>query len=113
MMKFRILTTALLLGLALPAAADFTTIVEGYEVSIKNVRLPQTQFGTIAYKRCDTCRYETKRVAGDVSLEINGEKLRLDDFRRQLAEIEDRNWVITLGHHLQRDEIIRVTVYLP
>ena len=50
-MKFRLIITALLLSLTLPAAADFTTIVEGYEVSIANVRLPQTQSGTIAYKR--------------------------------------------------------------
>ena len=113
MMKFRIITTALLLGLALPAAADFTTIVEGHEVSIKNVRLPQTQSGTIAYKRCNTCPYETKRVAADVSWEFNGSAMRLERFRDRIAAIADRNWVITVGHHLQRDEIVRVTAWVP
>ena len=112
-MKLRLTIAALLLTLALPATADFTTIVEGYEVKIANVRLPQTQSGTIAYKRCASCPYETKRVAADVSWEFNGKRLRLERFREQLAAIADRNWVIAVGHHLERDEIVRVTVYVP
>ena len=112
-MKFRLIITALLLTLALPASADFTTIVEGYEVSIANVRLPQTQSGTIAFKRCASCPYETKRVAADVSWEFNGKRQRLENFREQLAAIADRDWVITVAHHLKRDEIVSVSVYVP
>ncbi len=113
-MKSRIIITALLLSLALPAAADFRTIVEGYEVSVRNIRLPQTESGTIAFKSCGECPYQTKRVAADVSWEVDGQAVSLEKFRLRLSEISDNDdWTMTVGHHLERDVIVRVTVRLP
>lgn len=112
-MKFRIIIAALLLSLALPAAADFRTIVEGYEVSLSDVRLPQTESGTIAYKKCNECPYETKRVAADASWEINGEAMTLERFRLRLSTVTERsNRTITVGHHLEKDVITRVTIWI-
>ena len=113
-MKTRIFLTALLLGLALPAAADFRTIVEGYEVSVSDIRLPRTESGTIAFKRCAECAYQTKRVASDVSWEVDGQAVSLKEFRLALAQISgNRDWTMTVGHHLERDVVVRVTVLLP
>lgn len=113
-MKPRIIFTALLLSLALPAAADFRTIVEGYEVSVNDIRLPQTKSGTIAFKRCGECAYQTKRIAGDVSWEVDGQAVSLEKFRLRLSEIRAYGeWTMTVGHHLERDVIVRVTVLLP
>jgi hypothetical protein len=113
-MKTRIFLTALLLSLALPAAADFRTIVEGYEVSVRDIRLPQTKSGTIAFRRCSECPYQTKRVAGDVSWEVDGQAVSLEKFRVALAQIRAYGeWTMTVGHHLERDVIVRVTVLVP
>lgn len=112
-MKPRILLTALLLSLALPAAADFRTIVEGYEIAANNIRLPQTRFGTIAFKRCNTCPYETMRVSPDVSWEINGQPTTLEKFRQRLSSLDDpANRTVTVGHHLENDLIVRVTTLI-
>ena len=113
-MKPRIIITALMLSLALPAAADFRTIVEGYEVSVRNIRLPQNESGTIAFKRCGECPYQTKRIAGDVSWEVDGRTVSLKEFRQRLSEIRAYGeWTMTVGHHLERDVVVRVTVLVP
>ncbi|MDH3339198.1 MAG: hypothetical protein OER22_09065 [Gammaproteobacteria bacterium] len=112
-MKLRFIFTALMLSLALTAAADFRTIVEGYEVALDNVRLPQTESGTIAFKKCSECPYETKRVAADATWEVNGAAMTLKDFRLRMSSLsEPGNRTITVGHHLEKDEIVRVTIWI-
>ena len=112
-MNFKIIIAALMLSLALPAAADFRTIREGYEIALNNVRLPQTESGTIAFKKCDDCPYQTKRVAADATWVINGELTSLEKFRRRVLALPDRSReIVTVGHHLERDEIVRVTIWI-
>lgn len=112
-MKFRIIITALTLSLALPAAADFRTIVEGYEVSLPSVRLPQSESGTIAFKKCAECPYQTLRLAADAEWVINGEATTLEKFRSRMSELDDRaNRIITVGHHLEKNVVVRVTTWI-
>ena len=112
-MKFKMFVTALMLGLALPAAADFVTIVEGYEVSMSNVRLPQSESGTIAFKKCSDCLYETKRVTAETIWEINGEATTLEKFRLRLSTVDKKkSRTVTVGHHLERDVIVKVTTWI-
>jgi hypothetical protein len=61
-MKIKMIVTALLLSLSITAAAQFKTIAEAYEVAPSDVRLPQNEAGTIAFKKCSDCSYTTKRV---------------------------------------------------
>jgi hypothetical protein len=56
-MKFKALIAAIVLGLTLPVFAQFRTIEEAYEVRLSDLRLPQNEAGTVAYKTCDTCPY--------------------------------------------------------
>ena len=112
-MKLRIIITALMLSLALPAAAGFRTVVEGYEVSMSNVRLPQSESGTIAFKKCEQCAYETKRVTAETIWEINGEPTTLEKFRLRLSTVDKKsNRTVTVGHHLERDVIVKVTTWI-
>jgi hypothetical protein len=60
-MKFKVLIAAIILALALPAAAQFRTVSKAHEVRLSDLRLPQSDGGTVAYKPCDECPYETKR----------------------------------------------------
>ncbi len=113
-MKFKILIAALLLSLALPAAADFRTIQEGYEIALSNVRLPQIDSGTIAFKACHECLYQTKRMSSDASWAINGKNTTLKKFRLRLSSLTERSdMVVTVLHHLEKDVVTRVSIWIP
>ncbi len=112
-MKFKILVTALLLSLALPAAAQFTTIAAAYEVAASDLRLPQSESGTIAYKRCAECSYETKRVDESTVWEINGARTTLEKFRRTVSRLENPGAeTVQVLHHLDRDRVTKVWILI-
>ena len=111
-MKFKVLIAAIILGLALPVAAQFRTIAEAYEVRLSDLRLPQSEGGTVAYKPCDECSYQTKRVNDDTQWILDGKSLPLEKFRRSLISVTDRaNTPVTVLHHLESDRVTRVSVH--
>lgn len=110
-MKTKYLLSVLLLALALPAAADFRTVAEAYEIELSNLRLPQYEAGTIAYRTCDACEYQTTRVSTDTRWILNGRAMSLVNFRQGIAEIKDRNnRYVTVLHHLEDDRVTRVQI---
>lgn len=112
-MKHKMLITALFLALALPAAAQFRTIAEAYEIALSDVRLPQSEVGTIAYKKCSACPYQTKRVDASTVWEINGKAMPLEKFRRTVGNVaEPREATIQVLHHLEEDRITKVWILL-
>ncbi len=111
-MKFKVLIAATLVGLALPVAAQFRTVEEAYEVRLSDLRLPRNDGGTVAYKPCDSCPYQTKRVSSDAQWVFDGKTMSLDKFRRSLVSIADReNTAVTVLHHLESDRVTRVSVH--
>jgi hypothetical protein len=110
-MKTRYLLTVLLLALTLPAAAQFRTIAEAYEIELVNLRLPQNAGGTIAYKTCDACEYQRTRVSPDTRWILNGQAMSLVKFRQGIAQIKDRNnRHLTVLHHLADDRVTKVAL---
>ena len=110
-MKIKMIVTALLLSLALPAAADFRTIQAAYEVSLDDVRLPQIDAGTISFKKCFECPYETKRVTASTGWVINGKSMTLAKFRERLSLLADHgDESVTILHHLEQDRVTKVMV---
>ena len=110
-MKFKVLIAALVLGFALPAMADFKTVAEAHEVSLTDLRVPQSESGTVTFKTCDDCSYLTKRVNKDTQWILNGNALPLAKFRRGVLSITDRDAAsVTVLHHLERDRVLRVEV---
>lgn len=111
-MKFKVLITAIILGLALPVAAQMRTIQEAHEVSVADLRLPQNTVGTVAFKTCDDCTYLVKRVNGDTRWVFDGESMPLEKFRRRLRTVDDRRTTaVTVLHHLEEDRVTRVSVH--
>ena len=80
-MKLKVLITAALLSLALPAAADFKQVQEAYEVALSDLRLPRAHNGTIAFKECESCDYVSVRVGADTRYMLNGKAVPLKEFR--------------------------------
>jgi len=112
-MKLKVLIAAALLSLALPAAADFKTVQEAYEVALSDLRLPRAAGGTIAFKECDTCEYRRIRVGADMSYRLNGKAVPLKQFRAALEHVEDReDQPVTVLHHLERNQVTAVSVNL-
>ncbi len=110
-MKTRYLLSVLLLALTLPAAAEFRTVAEAYEIELSNLRLPQNAGGTIAYRTCNACAYQTTRVSTDTVWILNGRAMSLVKFRAGIAEIKDRNnRYVTVLHHLEDDRVTRVQI---
>jgi len=110
-MKYRILLTALVLSLALPAAAQFTTVKLAHEVALSTVRLPQSASGTIAFKPCGDCDFQTTRVTGETQYLVNERALTLVKFRQAVARLENSDEkYITVIHHIERDFITEVSI---
>ena len=110
-MKFKVLIAAIILGLALPVAADFKTIAEAHELTLRDLRLPQSESGTVSFKTCDECSYQVKRVGENARWLLNGKSLSLAKFRRGLLSIRDRDAAsVTVLHHLEKDRVILVEV---
>jgi len=112
-MKIKYLFSVLLLALALPAAAEFRTVAEAYEVQLSNLRLPRSAGSTVSFKTCDACAYQTIRVTADTSWTVNGRAMSLDKFRDRIAALEDRDdKTLTVLHHLEDDQVLKVSITL-
>ncbi|MEJ2257469.1 MAG: hypothetical protein P8X98_10760 [Woeseiaceae bacterium] len=112
-MKLRLFIAALTLGLALPVAADFVTIQQAYEVALSDVRLPQSESGTIAYKTCATCSYETRQIDASTRWLIDGKAVPLKTFREAVRRVtEPGKEAVTVLHHLETNRVTQVSVYL-
>ena len=110
-MRIKIIVTAVVLSLAVPAAAEFRTIQKAHELSLDYVRLPQSASGTISYKKCGECPYETKRLAADVVWRVNGQPTTYADFAARVAEISrPAEQSVTVRHHLEKDQVTRVSI---
>ncbi len=112
-MQIRKLLALVLLGLSLSAAADFTTIMEVYEVELSDLRLPGTEGGTLAIKECDACEVQTLRVSGGARYVLNNRDVTLVEFKKAVSLIRNREDVIfDVVHHLESNTITAVKVSL-
>ncbi len=112
-MKIKILITALVLTLAMPAVAEFTTVQLAHEVVLSELRLPSHVGGTIAFKSCSDCPYQTKRVSEHTRYVVDGRAVPLDKFRSAVSHIRKRSeqWVTVL-HHLENNVVTQVSISL-
>ena len=112
-MKLKVLITAALLCLALPAAAEFKIVQDAYEIALSDLRLPRNESGTLAFKECESCDFITVRVGADTRYQINGKAVPLKEFRAAMAKVVDRdNEAVTVLRHVKRNQVTAVSVYL-
>ncbi len=112
-MKIKILITAIVLFLALPAAAQFRTIELAHEVALDELRLPSHPSGTIGFKACSECEYQTKRVSASTQYMLNGQQVKLDKFREAVSGVRKRSEAtVTVLQHLEKNVVIKVSIYL-
>ena len=113
-MKIRVLIAVLSLAIALPAAAGFRTVQQAHEVRLSDLRLPVNAGGTIAFKACDDCPYQVKRVSETVQWVLNGKNMPLAKFRKALRSLPDRDRrYAAVLHHLEQDRVTKVSILIP
>ena len=112
-MKLKLLITAILLSLALTATADLIVREQAYEVALADMRLPQSENGTIAFKTCSDCTYKTERVTVETVWMVNDRAVPLAKFRNAVRRVEDRAMkAVTVLHHVEQDRITLVAINL-
>ena len=110
-MNIRALFLVLGLSLAFPATANFEIVSKAHEVSLADLRLPGSTAGTLRFKACSDCDYQTVRVTAATQYEVNRQSVGLEAFRTQLSTIRDRREkTVTVLHHLESDTIKAVRV---
>lgn len=113
-MNFKVISAAFFLGLSFTAVAQLKTISEAYEVRASDLRLPTSEIGTIAFRKCAECDYESLRVLETTVYEFNGEQMSLERFRRSVANLDSsKNIPVQVLHHLESDQVKKVWVLVP
>ncbi|HLT90828.1 MAG TPA: hypothetical protein VKZ85_07785 [Woeseiaceae bacterium] len=106
------LLAVLLLGLSVPAGADFVLVSKAYEVALSELRLPGTTNGTVTFRECRQCEYHTVRVTAATQYEANDQRLSLEEFRKQVEDVRQPSEVTaTVLHHLESDTIKAIRVW--
>jgi len=109
--------TLLGIGLAFSTQAVATSlgpvISQGYEIRLSNFRAPATANGGVAFQECDECARKSVRVTSGTLYKVNGKAVRLEDFKKALAYVNNRDEVfLTVLHHLESDTIEMIDVSL-
>ena len=112
-MNIKTLFAIALICFGFSAAAEDRIISEAYEVSLSNFRAPVTPNGGITFKPCSTCAQMSVRVTPATHYSINGNTVRLEDFRKAVRQASDRDEKdVTVLHHLESDTIKSINVSL-
>lgn len=103
----------LAMALALPASAQFRTVQLAHEVPLATVRLPASESGTLSFKTCDECPATAVRVTAETEWLVNRRSVSLSDFLSVIESRADRaKDSVTVRHHLEKDQITRVSIRL-
>ena len=111
LMNIKTLLVAILLGVALPVAADFRTVSLAHEVSLSNFRVPISTNSGVSFKNCDDCDLQTSRATAKTQYVVNGQPITLKEFREMVFQVKDRaNTAVIVLQHLETNTIVSVSV---
>ncbi len=113
LMKIKTLMTVTLLCLGQLAFGQGQIISQAYEISLDKFRAPATTNGGVSFQECDECNRMNVRVTAGTRYTINGKAVRLEDFKKAVSRVRDRDEVtLTVLHHLESDTVEMIAVYL-
>jgi hypothetical protein len=115
--KKSIAITLFSIGLAFSTQAVATNlgpvIAQAYEIVLENFRAPATANGSVAFQECEECTRMSVRVTSGTLYKVNGKAVKLEDFKKAIAYVNDRDEVVlTVLHHLESDTIEMIAVSL-
>lgn len=111
LMNIKTLLIAILLGLSLPVAAEFTTVSLAHEVSLSNFRVPISHNSVVSFKICDDCDSQSVRATPKTQYVVNGHPVKLKEFRELVFKVTDRaRTIVIVLHHLESNTVVSVSV---
>jgi hypothetical protein len=113
MNTLRTFTICLALLISHLATADIKTIALASEVSLSEFRVPASVNGVASFKTCESCELQVVSVTSNTRYEINHRTVKLQEFRKSLSTVSnrDRKTVIVM-HHLESDVITSISINL-
>jgi len=88
-------------------------VSQAYELNLSDFSAPTTGNGIATFKRCEDCERQRARVTESTSYAVNGARVRLEDFRKAIAAVIDRDAAtVLLLHHLESDTVVSIDVSL-
>lgn len=112
-MIFRTLITAVALCIVGTATAQITTVQLSHEVRLADIRLPESAGGTLGFRACSDCDFQTTRVGSDCTWFLNNQPVSFEQFREAVSEIKNRSeQYLSVLHHLKRDQITEVAIVI-
>ena len=113
MKRLTILTLALLCAAGPAMAIEGEVISRAYEISLDQFQAPATPNGKTSFRPCRQCDRQSARVTPQTRYSVNGEVLKLQDFRAALLLVQDRrNAIVTVLHHLESDTVVSIDASL-
>jgi hypothetical protein len=97
----------------MPVVAEFETISIAYEVALSNFTIPATPSSSVILSQCDDCERIAIRVTPETVYTVNEAAVTLNQFRKIVFEIRDREReTMVVLHHLESDTVRSVSVTL-
>jgi hypothetical protein len=113
MNAFRIGSLFVALLVAHFAAADIRTITLASEISLSDFRVPASENGVASFKECESCELKVVAVTSDTRYEFNGHTVTLQDFRKSLSKVSNREQeTVIVMRHLESDVITSISLSL-
>ncbi len=112
-MKNRTTLMAVLLGLALPAAAEIVTLIDAVETSTANLSVPTASNGNLSFKPCaDGCDEIIRvRLTPETNYVLNGVSMDFEDFRKEFYKFRRRSKDYALvSYDTQKNTVTSVRV---
>jgi hypothetical protein len=110
-MNRKLFLVVAILAMALPAAADFQTVSQAYEVKLSNLTVPPSQSGRILFKECDECDSMSVRLTANTDFVVNGRSVQFEKFRTIANQTHNADTVpVTVLHHLDSGTVVRLSL---
>ncbi len=110
-MNIKTLFAITLICFGLSAAAEDRIISRAYEITLSDFNAPVTQNGGVTFKECADCEQIRTRVTPATRYAINNKTVRLEDFRKAVSQVRDRDEkLVIVLHHLESDTIKSLNV---
>lgn len=113
-MKIKSLFAITLFCLSFAFAANGQVIVsQAYELKLSNFQAPATLNADVSFQECATCERKKVRATSDTRYAVNNKTVRLEDFKKAVAQVIDRDSKsVTVLHHLESDTVVSISVSL-
>lgn len=110
-MSIKKLLSISLICIGFAAAAHGQIVSMAYEIALSEFQAPTTANSSVAFRECRDCERKRVRVTPTTRYAVNGEQVRLEDFRKAVQQADDDDTSVTVLHHLESNTVEALDVW--